>query len=35
MGLKTGILTKRVPMSQVVDRRFIPNDIEPAEIEVK
>jgi NitT/TauT family transport system substrate-binding protein len=35
MGLKTGVLEKRVPMSEIVDRSFIPADIKAAEIEVK
>jgi NitT/TauT family transport system substrate-binding protein len=34
MGLKTGVLTKRVPMSELIDRSFIPADIKAAEIQV-
>jgi NitT/TauT family transport system substrate-binding protein len=31
-ALKAGILTEPIDLAQLVDRRFIPNDIEPAEI---
>lgn len=34
MGLKLGILTKGVPMSELIDRRFIPRTIRAAEIRV-
>ena len=32
MGLKMGLLTKRVPMSELIDRDFVPKVIEPAPI---
>ena len=32
MGLKMGLLTKRVPMSALIDRDFVPTVIEPAPI---
>lgn len=34
MGLKTGILTKAVPMTELVDRSFIPKTITPANIQM-
>lgn len=34
MGLKAGVLEKRVPMSELIDRRFIPKVIRPAKIAV-
>ena len=34
MGLKAGVLEKRVPMSELIDRRFIPKVIRPAPIAV-
>ena len=34
MGIKAGILEKRVPMSELIDRRFIPKEIKPANIVV-
>jgi NitT/TauT family transport system substrate-binding protein len=34
MGIKAGILTKRVPMSELIDRSFIPKEIKPAHIVV-
>jgi NitT/TauT family transport system substrate-binding protein len=34
MGLKAGILTKHVPMSELIDRSFIPAEIKPAPISV-
>src|SRR5688572_19442629 len=34
MGLKLGVLEKRVPMSEVIDRAFIPADIKPADIDM-
>jgi len=32
MGLKLGVLTKKVPMSEMVDREFIPQNIQAASI---
>ncbi len=32
MGIRAGILSKRVPMSEMLDRSFIPADIQPANI---
>ncbi|MCC2669130.1 MAG: ssuA [Armatimonadetes bacterium] len=32
MGLKSGVLEKRVPMSELIDRRFIPKIIRPVTI---
>lgn len=32
MGLKLGVLTKKIPMSEIVDRQFIPANIQPAKI---
>ena len=34
MGLKAGVLEKPVPMSELIERRFIPKVIRPARIEV-
>jgi hypothetical protein len=34
MGLKAGILEKRIKMRDLVDRAFIPTDIQPANIDV-
>ncbi len=34
MALKAGILTRRIPMSELLDRRFIPAQILPARISV-
>lgn len=34
MALKMGIITKPVPMSELIDREFIPKDIHPASITV-
>lgn len=34
MGLKLGYLKKKIPMNELVDRRFIPNQITPAAINV-
>jgi NitT/TauT family transport system substrate-binding protein len=34
MGIKTGILEKPVPMSELIDRSFIPEDIKPAKIQL-
>ncbi|MFN3651195.1 MAG: ABC transporter substrate-binding protein [Armatimonadota bacterium] len=35
MGLRAGILERPVPMSELIDRRFIPKDIRPASITLK
>lgn len=35
MGLKAGILEKRIEMKDLIDRAFIPADIKPANIEIK
>jgi NitT/TauT family transport system substrate-binding protein len=35
MGLKAGILEKRIQMKDLVDRQFIPSDIKPANINVQ
>ncbi|MFN8004095.1 MAG: hypothetical protein U0X75_24135 [Acidobacteriota bacterium] len=35
MGLKAGILQKRIEMKDLIDRSFIPADIKAANIEVK
>lgn len=35
MGLKLGVLEKRVPMSELIDRRFIPKHIVPANIDMR
>ncbi|HEU4751737.1 MAG TPA: ABC transporter substrate-binding protein, partial [Armatimonadota bacterium] len=35
MGIKAGILEKRVPLSQIIDRRFIPKEIHAAKIHVE
>lgn len=34
MGIKMGVLSKRVPMSELIDRSFVPEDIKPAEIDM-
>jgi NitT/TauT family transport system substrate-binding protein len=34
MGIKLGVLEKKVPMSELIDRSFIPKKIEPANIQV-
>ena len=34
MGLEAGILERRLDVKDLVDRRFIPPDIQPARIEV-
>jgi len=34
MGIKAGILTKKVSMSDLLDRSFIPTDIKPADIDM-
>ena len=34
MGLKAGILTKKIQISDLVDRSFIPSDIKPADIDM-
>ena len=34
MGLEAGILERRLDVRDLVDRQFIPTDIEPARIEV-
>ena len=33
MGLKMGLLTKQIPMNQIIDRNFVPEIITPAPIE--
>jgi NitT/TauT family transport system substrate-binding protein len=33
MGLKMGLLTKRVPMSELIDREFVPRTIMPSSID--
>ncbi len=33
MGLKMGILTKRIPMNELIDREFVPQTITPAVID--
>lgn len=35
MGIKMGLLTKHIPVSELLDRDFIPADIIPAPIDVK
>ena len=32
MGIKTGMLTKRIPMDELIDRSFVPKEIYPAAI---
>jgi NitT/TauT family transport system substrate-binding protein len=32
MGIELGLLTKRIPMNEVIDRRFVPENITPAPI---
>ncbi|MFI5188284.1 MAG: hypothetical protein ACHQF0_16255, partial [Chitinophagales bacterium] len=34
MGLKMGLLTKRIPMNELIDRDFVPEVIKPAKIDV-
>ena len=34
MGIEAGILTKRIPIRDLVDRSFIPSDIAPAAIDM-
>jgi NitT/TauT family transport system substrate-binding protein len=34
MGIKLGVLEKRVPMAELIERRFIPQDIKPADIDM-
>jgi NitT/TauT family transport system substrate-binding protein len=34
MGIQAGILTARTPMSDLLDRSFIPSDIKPADIDM-
>jgi hypothetical protein len=34
MGLKSGVLEKRISMAELLDRRFIPKIIRPANITV-
>ena len=34
MGLKMGLLTKEIPMNELIDRDFVPEVIEPAPIDV-
>lgn len=34
MGLNMGLLTKPIPMGELIDRRFVPEEITPAPIEV-
>jgi NitT/TauT family transport system substrate-binding protein len=34
MGLKLGVLTKQIPMSEMIDRTYIPKEIHPANIQV-
>jgi NitT/TauT family transport system substrate-binding protein len=34
MGLKLGVLEKSIPMSEIIDRSFIPTDIRPANIDM-
>ena len=33
MGIKMGLLTKRIPMSEIIDRAFVPKVIKPASID--
>jgi NitT/TauT family transport system substrate-binding protein len=33
MGLKMGLLTKRIPMDELIDREFVPEVISPAAID--
>ena len=35
MGLKVGVLTKRILMAELIDRSFIPADIRPANIQAE
>src|SRR5664279_127879 len=35
MGIKAGILTKSIPMTDLLDRSFIPSDIKSADIDMK
>jgi NitT/TauT family transport system substrate-binding protein len=34
MGIQAGILTKTIPISDLIDRSFIPTDIKPADIDM-
>jgi NitT/TauT family transport system substrate-binding protein len=34
MGIEAGILTKKIPINELVDRSFIPSDIKPADIDM-
>jgi NitT/TauT family transport system substrate-binding protein len=34
MGIAAGVLTKKVPMSELIDRSFIPERIAPAKVEI-
>ena len=34
MGIKAGILTKRVPITELLDRSFIPSDIKAADVDM-
>ena len=33
MGLKMGLLTKQIPMNEIIDRDFVPEAITPAAID--
>jgi NitT/TauT family transport system substrate-binding protein len=33
MGLKIGLLTERIPMNEIIDRKFVPQEIIPAPID--
>jgi NitT/TauT family transport system substrate-binding protein len=35
MGIQAGILEKRIPITELVDRSFIPSDIKPADIDMR
>ncbi len=35
MGIKAGILTRHVPITDLLDRTFIPSDIKPADIDMR
>jgi NitT/TauT family transport system substrate-binding protein len=34
MGIQAGILKQRIPMSDLIDRSFIPSDIQPADVDM-
>lgn len=34
MGIKMGLLTKHIPLTDLIDSDFIPQNIEPAAIDV-